>query len=277
MIFEKIRTSFPFSWEFISLLVSVALVTAYITYSICLVAGVMGVEAAAATSLLDLISGAAQIATASAFLLAFVQYRKNSNVHRQQIIAGQASFQINRMAEIAGQIQVGDNTSLENLNKSITLLSNIAVGFEELFKSMEEGIEKAIVRVQWQDMYFNELAFALKGLDLIAILSQQENVDFTDIWFATQSSGDECSLTEADRLLQKYFNYKSVLSDPVISQVFTLKGKIESLDTFVMYFMNDSRLGDLLYGLRSRVDIRVRAPLLAVANPSDFALKDHSA
>ncbi len=66
---------------------------------------------------------------------------------------------------------------------------------------------------------------------------------------------------------------ESTLNAPVIKSEFALKGKIDSLDMFVSQYLNDHNLNELLCGLLSRIDIRAHAPLLAVAEPSIWAIE----
>ena len=158
MLFEKPRLNKPISLDFICFLLIVVIATAYITYGFCVINGLVGnYDNNYKVTFIDFINGVAQIATALAFVLALIQYRKNVIQQRQQIIAAEARMQIDKMVVIIENIKVGGETSLTNIDQSMTQLSNIATNFDELYSAMEEDIHKATVRMQWQDMHFNHL------------------------------------------------------------------------------------------------------------------------
>lgn len=274
MLFEKPNFQKPISLDVIGVLFLIVIFTAFLTYGACVISGIpRSSDANNAISLFDLFSLLAQITTACAFGLACLQYRKSLIQQRQLSIAAEAKAQLEKMIIVIGNIQVGENTSLSNLNKSITLLSNLAMNFDELFKAMHEDIQRAIVRMQWQDMYFNHLCHSLKEIDATAILKNVTSIDsitLSEAISAAKNAADDPKLISS---FKDYIFIDCLLNNPKIKAEFSLKGKIESLDSFVFYFLNAKNLNDLLYGLLSRVDIRAHAPLLAVAEPNKWALE----
>lgn len=274
MLFEKPNLKRPISLDLVGMVCVVVIATAYITYGACVISGVVsGYDSSSKITFLDLINGIAQIATASAFILAYVQFRKNVTQQRQTIIATEAKSQLEKMISVIGEMELGEKTNLKNLNKSITLLSNLAVNFDELFKAMNEDIQKGIVRMQWQDMYFNYLSHALSEIDPVAILKKEASIEeavlenaVTEARMASEA-GNILPVFKEYVFTEKLFNHQN------IKEAYSLGGKIDSLDMFVSHYLNDHNLNDLLYGLLSRIDIRVRAPLLAVSGPSDWAME----
>jgi hypothetical protein len=177
------------------------------------------------------------------------------------------------MITVICKIKLGEETSLKNLNKSISLLSNLATNFDELFKAMHEDINKAIVRMQWQDMYFNYLNHALNEIDPVTILKKETSINheiIDGVVTEAQKASEENSIMP---ILKEYVFIEKLLNHPNIKAEFSLAGKIDSLDMFVSHYLNDHNLNDLLYGLLSRIDIRVRAPFLAVAEPSKWSME----
>ena len=177
------------------------------------------------------------------------------------------------MILVINEIEVGEKTNLKNLNKSLTLLSNLAINFDELFKAMNEDIQKGIVRMQWQDMYFNYLSHALLDIDPVVILAEETLIDKAVLETVVSEARRE---SEAGNILPVFKDYvftEKLFNHPSIKEAYSLVGKIDSLDMFVSHYLNDHNLNDLLYGLQSRIDIKARAPLLAVSGPSDWALK----
>lgn len=274
MLHEKPNLKDPVSFDLIGIVCLVVITTAYVTYGTCVIFGVVsGYETNVRITFLDIISGIAQIATALAFILAYVQYRKNRIQQRQVIIAKEAESQLEKMISVIGEIATGENSNLKNLNKSLTLLSNLAMNFDQLFKAMTEDIQKGIVRMQWQDMYFNHLSHALSGIDPVAILKMETLIDDAVLEEAVSEAKKE---SKADNILPVFKDYeftKKLLNHPNIKEEYSFIDKIDSLDTFVSYYLNDHNLNDLLYGLLSKIDIRVHAPLLALSSPSDWTLE----
>lgn len=249
----------------------VAIFSSYLTYGICAVYGVSGNKGS--VTALDVVNGLAAIATASAFILALMQYRKSIIQQRQQIVAAEAKTLIDKMIDVASKIKVGSDTCLEDLDKSLTDLSNIAVGFNEIYKSMSEDIERAIVRMRWQDMYYGYLVPALQKLDLVELLLKDSTVDKEKLISAKNGSIANARHKNILPLFEKFFMYEEILKGSQFSD-YNLKAKLQSLDSFVIYFINKFTTNDLMYGIMNQIDIRVHAPLLAAAKPSDIVFTD---
>lgn len=274
MLFEKPNLKMPISLDLVGMVSIVVIITAHATYGACVIFGVVrGYDSSAKITFLDIINGTAQIATALAFILAYVQFRKNRIQQRQAIIAKEAESQLEKMISVISDMEVGDNSNLKNLNKSLTLLSNLAINFDELFKAMNEDIQKGIIRMQWQNMYFNYLSHALSDIDPVAILKKEASIDKAVLDEAVSEAERESEAGNTLPVFKEYVFIEKLLNHPNIKKEYSLIGKIDSLDMFVSHYLNDHNLNDLLYGLMSRIDIRVYAPLLAVSRPSDWALK----
>ena len=274
MIFQKpILKSKIDIIDLVGYTVIISVVSAYSMYGACVIFGVVGNESK--ITLLDLVNGFAAIATASAFFLALAQYRKNIVQQRQQIIAVEAKSQIEKMINITTEIKTGEESCLDNLEHCLGLLSNIAIGFDELYRSMDEDIHRAIIRMQWQDMYYNNLSRSLERLDLVAILKKDSSIGQGELENAVEQARKYVEARNYIKTLKTCAFYEKLMaSEPVKAKV-DLKARLGSLDMFVMYYMNKYQTNDLMYGLFSQIDIRAHAPLLAVAGPSAFAFEDH--
>lgn len=273
MLFEKTNLKKLVSLDLVGMVLIVVIITAYLTYGACVILGVVnGYDPNAKITLSDLINGIAQIATALAFILAYVQFRKNRIQQRQEIIAKEAESQLEKIISVINKMEVGDNTDLNNLNKSLALLSNLAINFDELFKAMNEDIQKGIVRMQWQNMYFNYLCHALKDIDPVVILKKEALIDEAVLENAVSEARRESEVKNISPVFKDYVFTEKLLNNKNIKKEYSFIGKIDSLDMFVSHYLNDQNLNDLLYGLLSRIDIRAIAPLLAVSEPSDWAM-----
>lgn len=278
MIFEKPSYKKKSSIiDFLGYTVLVIVVSSYATYALIALVGLGGQAVASSPKFLDIVNGAAQIATAAAFLLAVHQYRKSIKQQRQLAIAAEAKSQIAAMTEISKSIKTGDKTSIENINDSLASLVSFAVSFDELFEAMDEDLHRAMIRMQWQNMYFGNLLVTLKKLDLYHLLWSKiqivHGVDTHEVFTEARKSVAELGVLS---VFEKFKVYEAVLKHPKICEKFTLVGQIDSLDQFVCYFFNDYKLNDLLFGLLNRVDIRAHAPLLAAAKPSSWAFEKHA-
>ncbi len=250
----------------------VVIFSSYATYGVCAVFGVMGGRGE--ITVLDVFNGFAAIATASAFFLALTQYRKSIKQQRQQVVMAEAKAQIEKMISVASQIKTGNESSLDNLDKSLGLLSNIAISFYELYKSMDEDIYRAILRMQWQDMYYNYLSRCLKELDLISIIKKEEIIDHIGLDKVFNQAKEDVYREGIIECFREFVVYKKIIENKYIKSEIDLKSKLKNLDPFVMYYINAHHTNDLMYGLISIIDIRVHAPLLAAVGPSDFAFEN---
>lgn len=275
MIFEKpilkVKSNIL---DFVGYTVFVCVLSSYLTYGILVIYGVGGVSPSSKVTVIDLFNGLAQIATASAFILALLQYRKNVRQQRQKIIADEAKVLIDKMVSIASEIKTGKDTCLDNLNYAITSLANIAVGFQELFDAMDEDVQRAIVRMQWQDMYYNYLSRALTKLDIEPVLRRDEMVGEESLNAAILHAKYILKVQPPISVFEKYVFFSQILSNSKINSVYQLKGRLDSLDTFVSMYLNKYNTNDLMYGLMSHIDIRAHAPFLAAAEPNEWAFQD---
>lgn len=275
MIFEKpilkVKSNIL---DFVGYTVFVFVLSSYLTYGVLVIYGIGGVLPSSKITVLDLFNGLAQIATALAFILALIQYRKNIRQQRQKIIADEAKVLIDKMVSISGEIKTGEDTCLDNLNHALSSLSNVGIGFKELFDSMDEDVQRAIVRMQWQDMYYNYLYRALSRLELEPVLRKDEAIGDEELNSAKQHAIYMKEFQEPIAIFEKYFVFSAILNSSKIVPAKKLRSRLDALDTFVSLYLNKYNTNDLMYGLLSRIDIRAHAPLLAVAEPAEWAFQD---
>ncbi|MQT35308.1 hypothetical protein [Pseudomonas helleri] len=252
----------------------VFVLSSYLTYGVLVIYGIGGIPPSGKVTVIDWFNGLAQIATASAFILALLQYRKNVKQQRQKIIADEAKVLIGKMVSIAGDIKTGEDTCLDNLNHAMSSLSNVGVGFTELFNSMDEDVERAIVRMQWQDMYYNYLSRALNKLELEPVLRKDDAVGEEELQAARIHAIYMNGIQQPIAAFERFCFFSTILKSSKIAAVYKLRNKLESLDGFVSLYLNTYHTNDLMYGLLSRIDIRAHAPLLAVAEPAEWAFQD---
>ncbi|TMX38439.1 hypothetical protein [Vibrio sp. Hep-1b-8] len=214
-----------------------------------------------AVKISEILNSVAQIATASAFLLAVHQYRKNGEKERQIIIATEAKTIVCRMAELSDNL--GKNTSFTNtdINSFVNTMSNLGTDFSALYNALSDDIHKAIVRMHWQDMHYNHLSVTLK---LLTINSLFDNLNLDrehkgESFFDAQFDQTVTSQTDS---LKEYAFTKKVFE--IMSVCESIKTSFDDLFLFEHYYFSNDETNDLMYGTLSKIDIRVSAPLLAV-------------
>lgn len=225
--------------------------------------------------LIDVINAIAQFATAGAFYLGFHQYKKNKESERQVALASECKTLITQMQEIIDQTKTGEETDITNLSTNITKLENLASSFNAIFEVLSEDINKAIVRMHWQGMYFNNFTHTFNKIDLGRILffCGVSPTRYTTVLKQAQKELD----ADPPILFYEYSLMKKVVEAEWIKEKFTPKGKIELPILFPLYFFDNKSLNDHLYGCMNIIDIRAKAPALAVLFEqlkSPKALKD---
>lgn len=213
-----------------------------------------------------------QFATAGALFFGVYSFRKTREKDRQTSLANEAKSLIAKMIKEIEKINTGKNTNISELNISVGALSHFGMDFYEIFSELDESIEKAIVRMHWQDMLYNYLIPKTKDLELGPILESKGylsiNYTIKHYRYAERFSTDD--------LYKKYLIFKHIAEDEEISDSieFKLKGSIEELDQFVMYYFNKYITNDYLYGIVNKLDLKYLAPLLAAADPEAYAFEN---
>ncbi|QXI21106.1 hypothetical protein HU724_019015 [Pseudomonas iranensis] len=210
----------------------------------------------------DVANVIAQFATAGAFYLGFHQYHRNKRVERQAVIVLECKNLILKMVAASKEFDVGENTSFSNIKYCCTKLGNLGSDFDVLFAALDEGIQKAIVRMHWQEMYFNELQHVMQGLELRPALSATAGEKL----YYLLIRDDARKKAEAENILEGFFNYfvlKEVLAHYLESELLDFTFEFSDLYFFFLFFFESKHTNDYMYGSMSRLDIRARAPMIA--------------
>ncbi|EGQ8127644.1 hypothetical protein K5B43_003839 [Vibrio parahaemolyticus] len=206
----------------------------------------------------DIINSIAQLATASAFLLAVHQYRKNSRKERQETVCSEAKNTITTMVELSDELNAESSLSIEKLNLFLSKMTNVGSDFHVLYEAMDDDIYKAIVRMQWQNMFFNHLRPVLVELDYKTLLEDTYS-DHVLLCHALMEGDNRAS---KEKVFKEYAKANYVLRDSLVKHKLHLQ--INNISSFKKFYLDDKALNDVLYGVLSRIDIRAVCPLLAV-------------
>jgi len=204
----------------------------------------------------------AQFATAAAFYLGFHQYHRNKKVERQAVIVLECKNLILKMVAVSKEFDVGEGTSFSNIKYCCTKLGNLGSDFNVLFTALDEGIQKAIVRMHWQEMYFNELLHVMQGLELRSAVSSTDGEKL--YYFVVRD--DARRKAKAENVLEVFLNYfilKEVLTHYAESELLGFTFEFSDLYFFFLFFFESKYTNDYMYGNMARLDVRARAPMIA--------------
>lgn len=213
----------------------------------------------------DVANVIAQFATAGAFYLGFHQYQRSKRNERQAVLVSGCLDVIANIISVTKEVKVGGDTDFENIKYCIIKLGNLGSDFNVLFGSVDEGVHKALLRIRWQAMHFNDLQYVMQRLSLesaaekCSILPSKYE---TALYSATKRAAEE-NVLEAFR---EYFVVKEILSGDLFQAV-RRKFEFQDVYFFLIFYFDSVHTNDYMYGSLSRLDIRVKAPLVA-------ALKD---
>jgi len=261
VVFEKKNSKNIFSLDLLGILIVVIVFTAYITYGICKIYGVLDSgNTKDQVTVLEVVNGFAQIATALAFFLAVYQYRKNGEKERQLVIAEEAKSQIRKMVELSDELAKNKTCTNSELNRFLESMSNCAVDFSELYSAVTDSLHKSIVRMHWQAMHYNHLSKALKTLT-VEKLFRNCSLNIDEGGYSLFDARFHSGVASKPQHLREYFFTKKIFDDLSICE--EIVESFNGVAAFYNYFFDPKSINDLMYGLLSRIGIRVSAPLIA--------------
>lgn len=208
----------------------------------------------------DVLNSLAQIATALAFIFAVYQYRSNGEKERQIIISNEIKEIIVRMKDVCDEFKSNQNYNYQDINEFISLMTNLGTDLHALYEALEDDIYKAMIRIRWQDMHYNHLSKALKPLNIDHIFEINNlEKDFKGFSFI-KAKFDE-PVKSASELLKEYTFTLKVLKEMSIGE--EIANQFNDIGLFETYYFDHDETNDLMFGLLSRLDLRVSSPLIA--------------
>ncbi|GFM74844.1 hypothetical protein PSCICM_06630 [Pseudomonas cichorii] len=210
---------------------------------------------------IDIFNLVAQLATAGALLLGIHQYRRNKNNERQAILIAECRSIVDKMKHLS---QSHINSESPDFWSAIIFfheLLNHSQNFDAIYRVLKEDVNKAIVRMHWQDFYFHGLIDAVKkvnDLDIFEGIGILQN-DSLRI-FATERKESTGTVTSFD------FDMYCTIIDQCLPQVKLSTNNGICLFMLESTFFTNSKLADLLYGTINIVDPRIRIPAIHAIN-----------
>lgn len=214
-------------------------------------------------TLVDVVNILSQLATAGAFFLGFYQFRRGQHTERQTALVSECKAAVSRMSIEVGRLKTGNETSLENILLVAGRLGSVASDFDILFSSLDEGVAKAIVRMQWQSMYFDDFLPAFQDLELSGLVKLSDK-PMENYITARREAEKIAHDTRVLPVFRKYFIFKNIM-ERLGMEACGMPTPLRELDVFQLnyYFFKSEINNDYLYGTLNRIDIRAAAPLIA--------------
>ena len=162
------------------------------------------------------------------------------------------------MIKLSDEMTITKKLNVDLLNTFLSKMANVGSDFDVLFNALEDDIYKAMVRMQWQNMFFNHLRPLLVNFDAQELLNSLNNsVSEHRLAYMFLTATKK---SEKERIFKEYEKLTHVLNE--LSST-NLENEINDFTQFKIYYLDDKHLNDVLFGLLSRIDIRAACPLLA--------------
>lgn len=209
----------------------------------------------------DIANVIAQFATAGAFYLGFHQYHRNKRIERQSVLVSECKALIVKMVAVIKELKGGLDTDFENIKYCSIKLGSLGSDFQEFFSELDEDVNKGVVRMHWQDMYFSEFVYAMQRLELGPAIGR---CNIRENYYLQALNGAHVKVSDAGimPIFKRYFIYLEVISNDLMTDI---REKFGFSDIFLLvtFFFEGKYVGDYMYGSMSKLDIRTRAPLVA--------------
>ncbi|WP_065882277.1 hypothetical protein [Pseudomonas sp. 24 E 1] len=209
----------------------------------------------------DIANVIAQIATAGAFYLGFHQYHRNKRVERQAVLVAECKALIVKMVEVIKELRGGVDTDFENIKYCSIKLGGLGSDFQEFFVELDENVNKGVVRMHWQNMYFGEFVYAMQKLELRPAIDRC-GIQSASYLSALGGAYAKVRHQSVMDVFERYSIFLTVLSDTRMTDV-REKFSFSDIYLLVTFFFEGKYVNDYMYGSMSRLDIRTRAPLVA--------------
>ncbi|MCS6159841.1 hypothetical protein [Shewanella baltica] len=208
----------------------------------------------------DFMSIVAQVATAGTLIFVVYQYKATSLKNYDAQLVEEAKSVVIKMNKQIASLAVSKQANIENLLSFTSKMTNLAQDFDNYYSEINSGTFKKVLRIHWQDMYFNNFRGKVRKVKIENILSNQNEIksNFSgyDAYLLTEAyqESDQHSLTP------DYDYCMRLLSNPRMSN--ELITTIGDLTQFINHYLDDSALNEYMQGLLSRIDGRVVFPMV---------------
>lgn len=210
---------------------------------------------------IDIFNLAAQVATAGALLLGIHQYRRNKNNERQAILVNECRSIVDKMKSLSQNHINSENPDFWSAIIFFHELLNHSQNFDAVYRELKEDINKAIVRMHWQDFYFHFLINAVRkvnDMDMLEGVGIHQNYSLRI--FSRERKESTGTVTSFD------FDICCTILDQHPSPAKMSAENSMCLFMLESTFFTNSKLADLLYGTMNIIDPRIRIPAIHAIN-----------
>lgn len=209
----------------------------------------------------DIANVIAQVATAGAFYLGFHQYHRNKRIERQAVLVAECKALIVQMIGVIKELKGELDTDFENIKYCSIKLGSLGSDFQEFFSELDENVNKGVVRMHWQNMYFGEFIYAMQKLKLKPAIDRC-GIQPKDYLSALGGAHAKFKHEGVMGVFKEYSISLAVLSD---ARMFSARERFGFSDIHLLntFFFEGKYVNDYMYGSLSRLDARTRAPLIA--------------
>lgn len=210
---------------------------------------------------IDLFSLVAQVATAGALILGVYQYQRNKQLDRQIALVAECRSLIEKMTIVANNFAHLAGPTPSQAKELIRSLVSANEKFDAIYLSLSEDINKAIVRMHWQDFYFESLTAAISNIDGEGLV-EAFGMPTTAVLGSLLSIRSKKTVPES---LVSFEAYSMAVEKNF--QRITIKAQ-DAVDLFMFerYFFTHQSLNDHLYGTMNIVDPKIRIPAIHALN-----------
>lgn len=206
-----------------------------------------------------------QLAATCSFAFVVYQYKINESKNYDTTLAEEAKKIIERMIEQITSLKIGEESEIENLNQFIIRMSNYAEDFDSFYSEMKNSALKRILRIYWQDMYFNHFMIKAKKMTMFDLIKNEVNLSdptLTDVVKYIRMEAFEKS-KETHEEYEKYNYNLKVLSGFKNYIAIDISSKIHDLFLFKSYFLMEGKIDSYLAGTMNRIDGKIICPMLS--------------
>lgn len=209
-----------------------------------------------------IISSISSIATALTLLFLVYQHKVNDSKNYQVAMVEESKLVIEKIIEQLEQVQNWDGSNLETLDGIMIEISNHAVDFNDFHDEVKDSALKKIMRVRWQDMYFNHYDPAFLSLNVFTIIRKNSlgGLSYINELISELKEESRGALHESQNL--EYEKTLYCVCRAKEKGLFDIPNEISSHRNFKKYFIEDDIIGKYLEDAGYSANPRERYPSL---------------
>lgn len=193
-----------------------------------------------------IIGSISSIATALTLLFLVYQHKVSDSKNYQVAMVEESKLVIEKIIEQLEQFKNWDGYSLEKLDGIMIEISNHAVDFNDFHDEVKDSALKKIMRVRWQDMYFNHYDPAFFNLNAFTIIRKNSLGGLSYINELISELKEESREGSHDNERLEYEKILYCVSRAKEKGLYDIPNEISSHGNFKKYFIEEHIIGKYL-------------------------------